>query len=112
MERLCAARVPAQVMPAELADGADGDDVELVAEREQGVGGEHGPRLLEDVRVGHPALGMLRHDVGGQHRPVVQLNAAAGVDDLDEIGVGGGGLEEMKNHGFVLKKVGDDALNK
>lgn len=101
MERRCSVRVPARVMPAELADGADGDNVELVAERKQGVGGENSPRLAEDVRVGDAALGVPRHYVGGQHRPVVQLYAAAGVDDLDETGGGGGGggaMEEMKSH--------------
>lgn len=82
-------------------EGGDGDEGEdglkellrqeevLVAELEEVVLGQ-GRDLLADVeRVGaaDEVLGELRHELGGPDRPVVGLDEAIGVDELDGAGI-------------------------
>lgn len=71
-------------MPPKLANSAHGDDVELLAWQELGIRCDDGPGLVEDVGMGNPTSGVMRHDLRRQDRPLVVLDMATGVDDLDE----------------------------
>lgn len=77
------ARIHRRITP-ELSDSSHRDDVELTARGQGGVGRDHcRPRLPEHVRRGDAGARVLRHDLGREDRTVVELDAAAGIDDLD-----------------------------
>lgn len=66
----------------EAVEGVAGDDVEDVAGVEEGLGADDDPGEAEDVRAGDVVAGVPGHHLAGGQGLAVDLDEAAGVDQL------------------------------
>lgn len=69
--------------PKQAVEGAEGDDVEDVAGLEQGLGPDDDPGETEDVAARDEVARVLGHDLGREDGMAVDLDIAAGVDELE-----------------------------